>query len=261
MRKKVRIAAVSYLNTLPMVYGLQHHPIANDIELMLAVPSACAQLLREGKADLVLLPVGALSTCPGATFLSDYCIGAEDVVETVCIFSHVPLACVQKLYLDPDSRTSVLLARILLQAYWDLHLSLAPLPTHLLDLGSEQNAAVLLIGDKVFEYRARYEYTYDLAHAWHTLTNLPMVFAVWATLHCPLDEQFRALFNEAMQFGFAHIREALQDYKLPAFLSEANAMDYLTHRISYTFDAPKQKALALYLQKVQQLPDPVPIQV
>lgn len=240
-----------------MVYGIQHHSIAADVTLTLAVPSLCAQLLQEKKVDLALLPVGALTVCRDVPLFPDYCIGANDSVETVCILSHVPLHNIQNLYLDPDSRTSVLLARILLSQYWDLQPQLLPLAPHLLDLGGTLNDAVLLIGDKVFEYRARYAYSYDLAHAWRVWTQLPMVFAVWASTS-PLESSFLALFNEAMEFGFSHIPEALNDYPLPSFITKTNATDYLTRRINYHFDVAKHQALELYLQKVKRLPDLAP---
>ena len=134
------------------------------------------------------------------------------------------------------------------------HSYLAP---HLLDLGGTLNDAVLLIGDKVFEYRARYAYSYDLAHAWRVWTQLPMVFAVWASTS-PLESSFLALFNEAMEFGFSDIPEALNDYPLPSFITKTNATDYLTRRINYHFDAAKHQALELYLQKVKRLPDLAP---
>lgn len=257
MARKVRIAAVSYLNTLPMVYGMQHHSIASEVVLTLAVPALCAQLLQEKKVDLALLPVGALVSCRDVFLLPDYCIGANDSVESVCILSHVPLHNIQRLYLDPDSRTSVLLARILLSQYWDLQLQSLPLVPHLLDLGSTLNDAVLLIGDKVFEYRSHYAYSYDLAHTWHVWTQLPMVFAVWASTS-PLEASFTALFNEAMEFGFSHIPEALNNYPLPSFITKTNASDYLTRRIDYHFDTAKHQALELYLQKVNRLPDLAP---
>lgn len=243
-----------------MVYGLQYHAIADAITLTLAVPAICAQLLQEQKADMALLPVGALPSQSGVSILPDYCIGANERVETVCILSRVPLHNVQNLYLDPDSRTSVLLARILLAEYWDLYPQLRSLSPHFLDLGVGLNDAVLLIGDKVFEYRSRYEYSYDLALAWHNWTSLPMVFAVWTSVR-PLDDGFTALFNDAMQYGFAHIPEALHEYRLPSFITETSALDYLTHRIDYRFDAAKHQALELYLQKVKRLPDLSPMQV
>lgn len=243
-----------------MVYGLQHLPaLADAVSLTLTVPSVCAQLLQEQKADLALLPVGTLEARSRALVLPDYCIGANDTVETVCILSHVPLTSVQNLYLDPDSRTSVLLARILLAEYWDLYPHLAPLPSNALELGAGAlTDAVLLIGDKVFEFRSRYEYSYDLAAAWHALTHLPMVFAVWAS-RAPLNANFIALFNQAMQYGFEHIDEALQQYNLPPFITESNALEYLTRRIDYRFDKAKHQALELYLQKVRRLPDINPI--
>ena len=254
----VHVAAVSYLNTLPMVYGLRQPVLAERIQLALAVPSLCAQLFKEHKVDLALLPVGALIADPSAIVLPRICIGARAAVESVCILSHVPLASVKRIYLDPDSRTSVLLARILLSRYWDLQPRLDPLSAGQLERGLKLHDAVLLIGDKVFAHRDYYAYSYDLAQAWHEWTGFPMVFAVWAT-HKPLREEFLALFFQALDFGIAHIAEALQTQPLPPHYTPESALHYLQECIDYTFDPPKEQTLQRYRYEAEMLTDAAPL--
>ncbi len=250
---KIRIAAVSYLNTLPFVYGLQQHPLATEITLTLAVPSVCARLLHEKKVDLALLPSGALTTRPNSTeIFTKFCIGARKQVDSVCIFAQTPIQCIQRLYLDPDSRTSVLLAQVLISKYWNLHPQILPLSPQILTRGIGINEAVLLIGDKVFEKRTEFTYSYDLATAWFEYTHLPFVFAIWATT-LSLPKDFILLFQQALEYGIEHIPEALATSPLPYNITHAQALEYLRHRIDYSFDREKHIALERFLHEVKQL--------
>ena len=112
---KIRVGAVSYLNTKPLLYGIKRHEIINDIELIEDYPSKIAQLLIEDKIDVGLIPVAATTKLPSWHIVSDYCIGCHGAVASVCLFSNVPIEQVERVYLDYQSRTSVNLARILLK--------------------------------------------------------------------------------------------------------------------------------------------------
>ncbi len=254
----MKVAAVSYLNTLPMVWGLSQRLHAPAVELTLAVPSVCAQLFHERRVDVALLPVGALLDEPQAIVLDGYCIGARGAVESVGIYSHVPLEQVRCLYLDSDSRTSILLARVLLGRYWECRPQFLPLPPDLLEKGEAIDEAVLLIGDKVFAYRRRYEYAYDLGEAWRLFTGLPMVFAVWASHTTPATDWLTA-FQGALGYGIAHIPEALASFALPESISPQQATDYLCGRIDYAYDAEKKNAFRRYREEVMRLPDLPPV--
>jgi chorismate dehydratase len=116
--KKIRAGAVSYLNTRPLLYGIRHHSISNQVDLIEDYPSRIAQLLIEDKIDLGLIPVAAIPQLREHHIISKYCIGADGPVASVCIFSDVPIEEVKTIYLDYQSKTSVSLARILLRDYW-----------------------------------------------------------------------------------------------------------------------------------------------
>ncbi|HEX2533000.1 MAG TPA: MqnA/MqnD/SBP family protein, partial [Chitinophagaceae bacterium] len=116
--RKIKVAAVSYLNTKPLLYGIRRHAVAGEIDLLEDYPSKIAGMLIDGSADLGLIPVAALLRLPGAEIVTDYCIGCDGPVASVGIFSEVPIEQVDQLYLDYQSRTSVALARILLKEYW-----------------------------------------------------------------------------------------------------------------------------------------------
>ena len=124
--KKIKVVAVSYLNTKPFLYGLFKSAVSELIDLQLAIPSECARMLRDGQADLGLVPVAVIPELDAPRLVSHYCIGAERSVRTVAIFSEKPIEELDRIYLDYHSRTSVELAKILIRDYWHLQPELLP---------------------------------------------------------------------------------------------------------------------------------------
>ena len=113
----IKVSAVSYLNTKPMLYGIFNHPVYEHIDLSLDVPSICAEKFIHNKVDMALMPVGALHGLEDYDIVSDYCIGTDGDVRTVCLYSDVPMEEIETVFLDFDSKTSVLLAQYLLNHY------------------------------------------------------------------------------------------------------------------------------------------------
>ncbi|MDP9047284.1 MAG: radical SAM protein, partial [Bacteroidota bacterium] len=116
--KKINISAVSYTNTKPFIYGLQHTDLINAIDLSLDNPADCAQKLIDGVVDIGLIPVAAILSLNEWHIVSDYCIGAVGAVNSVFIFSNCEIHDVKTLQLDPQSRTSNNLAKVLLKNFW-----------------------------------------------------------------------------------------------------------------------------------------------
>lgn len=116
---KTSIAAVSYLNTVPFIYGIRHADKLRA-ELLLAPPSACARNFIDRKADIALVPAGALPLMDDAEIVTNYCIGAEKSVRTVTVMSNVPIGEATVIHLDSHSMTSALLVRILAAELWHI---------------------------------------------------------------------------------------------------------------------------------------------
>ena len=116
---KTSIAAVSYLNTVPFIYGIRHADKL-QAELLLAPPSACARNFIDRKADIALVPAGALPLMDDAEIVTNYCIGAEKSVRTVTVMSNVPIGEATVIHLDSHSMTSALLVRILAAELWHI---------------------------------------------------------------------------------------------------------------------------------------------
>jgi chorismate dehydratase len=245
--KKIRVAAVSYLNTKPLLYGIFNHPVYEFIDLELAVPSQCAVLLEEGKVDMALLPSGALAGHPEFGIVSDYCIGAENKVRTVCIYSAVPMSEITDIWLDGDSRTSVLLCRYLVDHFWKQNVR-----WHSGDPDPDQKitgtSAALLIGDKALDAEVNTPYIYDLAEAWRAMYDLPFAFAVWASGK-PLDTDFLRMFNEAQHLGLQKIDELTM--LLANTRRHFSVMSYYRDNISFVLDEAKRQSLNKYLSLVQ----------
>lgn len=244
---KIRIAAVSYLNTKPLLYGIFNHPVYKQIDLKLAVPSLCATLLENGEVDMALLPSGALVNHSEFKIVSDYCIGAENKVRTVCIYSPCPISEVTDIWLDSDSRTSVLLCRYLVQHYWKRDVQ-----WHTDGKDIEQmikgNTAVLLIGDKALDAELNSPYIYDLAEAWRHMYDLPFTFAVWATQK-ELDQQFLNSFNEAQLQGLQKIDEL--SMLMANTRRHFSVISYYKDNISFILDDAKRQSLDKYLMLIK----------
>lgn len=235
-----RIAAVSYLNTIPFIYGIEHADNPLRAELLLTPPATCAQNFIEGKADIALLPAAVVPQLTNYELLPDYCLGAVGPVRTVVVVSHQPIGEVKRIFLDPHSRTSVQLAGWLAANRWHIAPEWYALEDYEQVLRAEAGDAFLLIGDKVFDYEGRFPYLYDLAAEWQMATQLPFAFAVWVARKGTPYELTDAL-TEALTFGVEHIYEAVLHYGFDK--KPYDAYDYLSRNIDFLFDNEKHRAL------------------
>lgn len=236
-KEKYKVTAVSYLNTKPFLYGIFQSAVSEQIELSLDIPSVCAQKLQSGEADLGLVPVAVIPELTQPRIISDFCIGAEGAVKTVCLYSDVPIQNIEKIYLDFHSKTSVNLLKILLKKYWRVEPVLVPATEgYVKNMGG--TTAGLVIGDRTIGLDEQFEYVYDLAEIWQLWTGMPFVFAAWVT-NKELPNKFIKDFNTALSLGLAHIQELI--YILPTQYFQFDLKEYFTKNISYTFDMEKNK--------------------
>src|SRR5665213_747179 len=178
MDNPIRIGAVNYLNTKPLICDLD--VLAPDAVLVLDVPSRLADLLAAGDLDVALIPAieyfraGCYSVVPGVA------IATRGPVLSVTLFSRTPWDQIRRVALDAGSRTSAALTQILLRKRYGVYPENMPLP---LDRGAEDvdADAVLLIGDRAMRAcLPGFAHAYDLGQEWYDWTGLPFVYAVWA---------------------------------------------------------------------------------
>ncbi len=251
-RKKVqkyKVSIVNYTNTLPFKYGMEETGFVDKIDLQYDIPSVCAQKVIEGKVDLGLIPVAVIPALKEFHIVSMYCLGSNDKVDTVKLYSTVPLNEIKEVYLDYQSRTSVSLVKVLAKFHW----SIQPVFTDAKE-GFEKlisgNTAAVVIGDRCFEMNGKFAYEFDLSSEWKKFTGMPFVFAAWIS-NKELDEDFVAGFDISLAYGVERIKEAVKKNIAPE--KQELVTGYLTNRISYELDDKKQTSMEHFLHLLKQL--------
>ena len=241
MESKIRVAAVDYLNTKPLIYGFEKGRMNDRMELVVDYPAEIARMLLNDEVDLGLVPVATIPAMKEYHIISDYCIGCNGEVASVCLFSDVPMEQITSVVLDYQSRTSVALFKILLKEHWKISPELlAGSPGY--EEKIQGSNAGLVIGDRALKQRKRSAYIYDLGIAWKEMTGLPFVFAAWVS-NKALPQSFIAPFNTATGEGFDHLEEIVAANPF----EEYDLHTYYTKNIDYKMDDEKRKALDLFL--------------
>ena len=246
--KKIKVGAVSYLNTKPLLYGIERSDeLMQQVELIKDYPSKIAKQLIDNDINIGLIPVAAVLQLKEYFIVSDYCIGADGNVASVCLFSEVELDKIEKILLDYQSKTSVALCKVLLKNYWKKDIILEDAKPDFINEINGSTAAVL-IGDRALQQRAKSKYIFDLAGEWKAFTGLPFVFAAWIS-NKKLPEDFITLFNQKNAIGVNNIDEVLKTVHCNFY----DLKTYYTKNISYHLTAEKLKGMQLFLQLLQQL--------
>ena len=240
-----RVTAIPYLNTVPFVYGLKQK-VLDSIDLSFATPSVAAHQLQNDLCDLAIVPVAAIPALSWYEIIGTHCIGATGAVASVLLCSQVSVEQIRKVSLDQESRTSVLLAKLLLRDYWKVAPRYVPLSA---DFPNHHPESAVLIGDKALLHGGAYPYIYDLAEYWIRWTGKPFVFAAWVA-NKVLPDGFVSLFDEALAYGVAHIDEAIASEVNEHVFSASFANAYLTHNISYFLDNEKYEGLRLFWERI-----------
>jgi chorismate dehydratase len=204
-RRTLRLGSVSFLNAKPLIYGLEKDP---SIDLSLEVPSALLDGMRRGRYDVALLPVIDYQRMEGLRLLTAGGIGCDGPTLTVRIFSATPVEKIRTLACDPDSHTSVALARVLFAEAYGFVPEMVPLSS----VGAaDSSAARLLIGDKVVSEGPRdLPHQLDLGEAWKRLTGLPFMFAAWMTRDGVELGDLPARLARAKRDGLANVERIIQ---------------------------------------------------
>jgi chorismate dehydratase len=234
--RKLRVASVSYLNSKPLIYGLETVP---EIDLALEVPSRLIDGLTSGQSDVALLPTIDYQRHPGLVIVPSGGIGCDGPTLTVRIFSKRPINQTKILACDPDSHTSIALARIIFAERYGIHPEFTPEFTDRSD-----HETRLLIGDKVVcEEPLGFDYQLDLGAAWKELTGMPFVFAVWAArAGVPLGN-LPQLLEQSKRRGLAHVDDMVTRHAIPRGWPSDLARQYLTDYLKYDIAAPELRAI------------------
>jgi len=217
----------------------------SGMEMIFEYPAKIAAELINDSVDIGLVPVAIIPQLKESHILSDYCIGADGEVASVCLFSDVPLHEIKSVYLDYQSRTSVALLKILLKELYKISPELLPAEPGF-ESKIKNNVAGLVIGDRAFKQRKISKFSFDLSSGWKTLTGLPFVFAAWIA-NKKLPQSFVSEFNNAIKFGIQNLDSVVADN----YYENYNIETYFKQNIKYDFDEEKRKGLDLFLSKIK----------
>lgn len=259
MGGKLRVCAVSYLNTAPLVWGFTHGPYKDLYDLSFAIPSECAEALRAGDADIGLVPSIELANQPDLLVLPCCAIAGRREVRSVLLFSLKPIEAIESFAADTSSRTSTALAQVLLARRYGLRPRVRPYPPKIDEMLDVADAG-LIIGDpalrldpKQADWRGKPLFVYDLGAEWFQMTGLPMVFAVWAVKKLAADPSLPQVFQDSADFGRRHLDDIVASESTARNLPAELVRSYLTENTGFDLREPEQRSLLLFLKSAAEL--------
>jgi chorismate dehydratase len=241
----LQVAAVSYLNSKPLIHGLDEQA---GIVLSLAVPARLIEGLATGKTDVALLPTIDYQRLDGLRIVPSGGIGCNGPTLTVRIFSQCPIDQIRSLACDSESHTSVALARIILAEHVGIRPEFTQLdhdtPRAPVASSSGGPESRLLIGDKVVcEEPAGFEHQLDLGAAWKEMTGLPFVFAIWVARPGTDLGDLPDWLTQARIAGLARVDELVQRFAVPRGWPAELARRYMTEYLKYDIGQPQLQAI------------------
>jgi len=233
MSVPVRVGAVSYLNTRPLVFGMAQGLGAGRVDLSYDVPSVLADRLAREELDVALLPVIELARIPDLAVVPGLAIGSLGACRSVRLLSRVPLDEIRSIALDPESRTSNVLVRVLCAERWGLSPAFVPGPADGEAALSEPVPAGVV--------------AHDLGAAWTEWTRLPFVFAVWAARLGVLDADLYRLLHASKRAGDQALSAIAEDYTWHGRQYPDVSLPYLRETMRYRFGGPELEAVKAFL--------------
>jgi chorismate dehydratase len=268
--RRLRISAISYLNTAPLMWDFEHGEPARNFDISYTLPSGCARALQAGTADIGIIPAAAYVQIPGLQVLPGVAIASRRAVRSILLVSKVPVEKIRTIALDTSSMTSVALIKILFKKWLGGGRTFTAMEPNL-DEMLATNDAGLLIGDPALQVdRSRY-FTLDLAEEWIRYTGKPFVFAFWAIRQQALQEDvlcgdsrprlsaarsdaripaldLAQVFQDSRDHGLApsSLNQITREWAPRLGLREDEIRSYLTESIHYELDPGCIEGLQLF---------------
>jgi chorismate dehydratase len=250
--KRLRISAISYLNTAPLMWDFEHSDVGRQFDISYTIPSACAHALETGTADIGIIPAAAYAIISKLRILPGVAIASRRAVRSILLVSKVPVEKIHTVALDTSSMTSVALVKVLFEKWLGGGRTFSPMSPDVEQMLAEHDAG-LLIGDPALQVdRSRY-FTLDLAEEWIRLTNKPFVFAFWAVREEALQEadpalDLAAIFQQSRDHGLRpeNLSQIAREWAPRLRMRATDARSYLTENIYYHLDTECLRGLQLF---------------
>jgi len=250
--RRLRISAISFLNTAPLMWDFEHGEAGRDFEISYTVPSSCARALAAGTADIGIIPAAAYAEIPGLVVLPEVAIASRRAVRSILLVSKMPFEQVRTVALDTSSMTSVALTKILFDKWMGGGREFTAMEPDIEVMLAKCDAG-LVIGDTALRVDRRHYHTLDLAEEWIRYTGKPFVFAFWAVRAEALGEanpalDLAAVFRASRDHGLeaANLDEIGREWAPRLGLSENDVRSYLTENIHYRLDTGCLEGLSLF---------------
>ena len=251
--RRVRLAAVSFLNARPITYGLEHDLDQDHFDLSFDLPSRCAERLAAGEVDLALLPTASyrdidarmeLRAVPGVAIAS-----AGDV-RTVVLVADVPWNQLTHIALDGASRSSAALVRLLSRER-GVTPRFATVEHDEIARAARGTTGALVIGDTAFAVADHYPHVYDLGGEWKRLTGLPFVYALWAGRPGAVDDAGVAILRQSLAAGLSHRAEIARAWAEAHGGAPTAYEQYLTENIRYRLGAEELSGAGAFFERLR----------
>jgi len=257
---KLRISAISFLNTAPLMWDFEHGAAGQNFDIQYTIPAECAAALAAGRADIGIIPAITYAQISDLVVLPGIAIASKDHVRSILLVSKKPIHDVRSVATDTSSRTSVALTQILFARFFGGHRHFTPHPPDLKEMLKQSDAA-LLIGDSALQislHDSPYR-LYDLGHEWKLRTGKPFVFAFWAVRMDALQKRpsgldLAATFQQSRDHGLQpeSIRALAATWAPKLSLTQDEVIAYLAENIDYRLDRENHSGLQLFLAYAQE---------
>lgn len=267
-QRRLRIAAIGFLNPAPLMWDFEHPPLNEDLaqryEIRWMLPSQCADELAAGTADIGLVPIASLATTPGLRILPGCTIASKHCVRSLLLVRRAAQRSdeLRSVAADIASRTTLAYSRIMFHRWGNPDVPFVPMAADL-DTMLDRADAAIIIGDPALmaleEQANRHERTgeelvyHDLAEEWRNLTGLPFVSAVWGIASSnSLDESLVGDFIRSRDHGLENIDALVQYWSRQLPLSEKTIRSYLTTNIHYILDEECIEGMRGFFREAEQ---------
>jgi chorismate dehydratase len=252
---RLRISAISYLNTAPLMWDFDHGELRRSYQVDYTLPSACAEMLRAGMADIGIIPAAAYATTPELAVIPGVAIAARGPVRSIFLIGKKPVEEMRTIAADSSSRSSVALLKVLFAKFYQRNPDFHSQPADLKKMLEACDAA-LLIGDPALLAHPQSSdlHVYDLAEEWKCFTGKSFVFAFWAVRKAALQDQDAAQivadFQHSRDHGLepANIEKTVREWTNRIALPADEIRSYLTEAIHYHLDDDALAGLRLFYQ-------------